>query len=56
MPNQPKSPIIAGRVPAELKAWVEHHAKDTGRTVTDVLADALQRYRKRVERAAERQR
>jgi hypothetical protein len=47
MPNQPKSPIIAGRVSAELKAWVEHHAKDTGRTMTDVLTEALDRYRKR---------
>jgi hypothetical protein len=43
-PNQPKSPI-AGRVPAELKAWVERHARDTGQTITDVLTDALERQR-----------
>lgn len=52
MPNQPKSPIIAGRVPADLKTWVEEHAKDTGQTVTAILATALDRYRKSAERSA----
>jgi hypothetical protein len=52
MPNQPKSPIIAGRVPAELKRWVEDHAESTGRTITDILVTALQRYKKSVERSA----
>lgn len=55
MPNQPKSPIIAGRVPADLKAWVEGHAKDTGQTMTAILTTALERYRKTAERAAKGQ-
>jgi hypothetical protein len=52
VPNQPKSPIIAGRVPADLKEWVEQHATDTDQTVTVILAAALERYRQDAESAA----
>lgn len=52
VPNQPKSPIIAGRVSVGLKTWVVEHAESTGQTVTDVLVTALERYRKSAERTA----
>ena len=52
MPNQPKSPILAGRVDPDLKAWVVAHAKRTGCTVTDVLVAAVTRYREQMEGGA----
>lgn len=47
MPNQPKTPIRNIRVDDELWDAVKKKAAEQGRTVTDVIREALRRYVKR---------
>ena len=44
MPNSPKTPTRTIRVSAELWGAVKEKAKIEGRTVTDVIIEALKAY------------
>ena len=44
MPNQPKTPITAIRVPVELKARVQAKVARENETLTDVVVRALEEY------------
>jgi predicted DNA-binding protein len=35
----------AFRLPPDLKSWLERHAEETGRTMTDIVVSALERER-----------
>jgi hypothetical protein len=43
-PNQPKTPMLAVRVPRELQDAARERARERGETVTDVIVRALKRY------------
>lgn len=47
VPNQPKTPTRAIRVPDELWRAAKDIARDRGETLSDVLRDALVEYVKR---------
>lgn len=49
MPNQPRSPILGVRLPADLKAWVTEHAKRLGTSPSDYVRDLITRDRATVE-------
>lgn len=44
MPNQPKTPMLAIRVPRDLQDAVKARAQERGETVTDALIRAMRRY------------
>ncbi|MBF4571163.1 CopG family transcriptional regulator [Herbiconiux sp. VKM Ac-1786] len=44
MPNQPKTPKRGFRIPTDLYEAAQAKAADEGRTVSDVVRDALTRY------------
>jgi len=44
MPNQPKTPITAVRIPVDLKASVQKKAAREGKTLSRVINDALREY------------
>jgi hypothetical protein len=49
-PSQSRHGVHAGSqakfwLPPDLKDWLKQHAADTGRTMTDVVVDALERER-----------
>ncbi|MFB2583033.1 ribbon-helix-helix protein, CopG family [Herbiconiux sp. P15] len=44
MPNQPKTPLRAFRIPDEIYDVLKAKAADEGRTVTDVVREALREY------------
>jgi predicted HicB family RNase H-like nuclease len=44
VPNRPKTPQTPFRIPAELKQAAQAKARAEGRTLTDVVLDALTRY------------
>ena len=44
MPNKPKTPISGFRIPQELKDAAAKKATEEGRTLTDVVLEALRRY------------
>lgn len=43
-PNQPATPISSFRIPADVKNAAAAKAKDEGRTLTDVIVEALREY------------
>lgn len=47
VPNQPRTPMRAVRVPDELWLKAQAVAKERGETVSDVIRDALTTYVKR---------
>jgi predicted HicB family RNase H-like nuclease len=47
MPNQPATKVSAFRIPLDLKAAAAAKAKSEGKTLTDVIVEALTRYVKR---------
>lgn len=47
MPSQHKHPPIAFRPPEGDRLWLTGHAKQTGRPVNAILAQALSEYRQR---------
>ncbi|WP_166785661.1 MULTISPECIES: hypothetical protein [Cryobacterium] len=44
MPNQPKTPITATRIPEELKAAAKAKAAERGETLTAVIVRGLEEY------------
>lgn len=44
VPNQPKTPISSFRIPLEIKQAAAAKAATEGRTLTDVVVDALVEY------------
>lgn len=42
------------RVPQDLKRWLAHRAIDEGRDMGQIVTEALETYRQRVERRAKR--
>lgn len=44
MPNQPKTPMRSFRIPDDLYEAAQRKARDEGRTVTDVVREALETY------------
>lgn len=44
VPNQPKTPLRAFRIPDEIYDLLKAKAADEGRTVTDVVREALREY------------
>lgn len=44
VPNQPKTPMRGFRIPTDLYKAAQAKAASEGRTVTDVVRDALARY------------
>ncbi len=44
VPNQPKTPMRGFRIPTDLYLAAKGKAETEGRTVTDVVRDALRRY------------
>ena len=44
VPNQPKTPLRAFRIPDEIYNVLKAKAADEGRTVTDVVREALRAY------------
>lgn len=44
MPNKPKTPVSTFRIPLDLKAQAAAAAEAEGRTLTDVVVEALERY------------
>lgn len=44
MPNQPKTPITAVRIPSELKAAAKAKAEREGETLTAVIVRSLEEY------------
>lgn len=44
MPNKPKTPGSTFRIPADLKAAAAARAASEGKTLTDVINEALKRY------------
>jgi predicted DNA-binding protein len=47
MPNQPKTPMRSFRISDELYDYLAALAKTQGRTVTDVVREALETYVKK---------
>lgn len=47
MPNKPKTPVTGFRIPPDLKTEAADKAAREGRTLTDVVLDALRRYVRR---------
>lgn len=47
MPNQPATPVTTFRIPLDLKARAAAAAAAEGRTLTDVVVEALERYAKK---------
>lgn len=46
VPNKPKTPTSTFRIPVELKAAAQERAEAEGKTLTDVVVDALTKYAK----------
>lgn len=44
VPNQPKTPVTNFRIPLALKAKAQRKAEGQGRTLTDVVVEALEEY------------
>ena len=44
MPNKPRTPVSTFRIPTDLKAEAAAAAGAEGRTLTDVVVEALERY------------
>jgi predicted DNA-binding protein len=44
VPNQPKTPLRAFRIPDEIYDVLKAKAADEGRTVTDVVREAFREY------------
>lgn len=44
MPNQPKTPLRAFRIPEKLYAEAKAKAEAEGRSLSDVVRDLLERY------------
>lgn len=47
VPNKPRTPITGFRIPEDLKAKAVAKAEAEGKTLTDVVVAALERYVKR---------
>lgn len=47
VPNKPKTPVSGFRIPEELKAKAVTKAEAEGKTLTDVVVAALERYVRR---------
>lgn len=47
MPNKPKTPVSGFRIPTDLKAKAAEKAERDGKTLTDIVVEALTRYVKR---------
>lgn len=47
VPNKPKTPITGFRIPPDLKAAAAEKAAREGKTLTDVVVAALERYVRR---------
>lgn len=47
VPNKPKTPITGFRIPEDLKARCVDKAKAEGKTLTDIVVEALKRYDRR---------
>lgn len=43
-PNKPKTPISSFRIPEDVKAKAAERAAAEGKTLTDVIVEALKRY------------
>jgi len=50
MPDRHKRHPITLRLPEGDRAWLEEHARETGRPVRAILADALAAYRRALAR------
>lgn len=46
VPNKPKTPTSTFRIPVELKTAAQERAEAEGKTLTDVVVDALSKYAK----------
>ena len=46
VPNKPKTPTSTFRIPVELKTAAQKRAEAEGKTLTDVVVDALTKYAK----------
>jgi predicted DNA-binding protein len=46
-PNAHKLSQTAFRLPADLRAWLQGQAEREGRTMTEIVTDALEAYRDR---------
>lgn len=46
VPNKPKTPTSTFRIPTELKTAAQERAEAEGKTLTDVVVDALTKYAK----------
>lgn len=46
VPNKPKTPTSTFRIPLELKTAAQDRAEAEGKTLTDVVVDALTKYAK----------
>jgi len=44
MPNKPKTPVSTFRIPLDVKAKAAERAEAEGKTVTDVVIEALTKY------------
>jgi predicted HicB family RNase H-like nuclease len=44
VPNKPKTPVTNFRIPQDLKRAAAERAAGEGRTLTDVIVEALERY------------
>lgn len=47
VPNKPRTPVTGFRIPEDLKARCTAKAKAEGKTLTDVVIEALERYDRR---------
>lgn len=47
VPNKPKTPVTNFRIPEDLKRAAVEKAQAEGKTLTDVVVEALSRYVKR---------
>lgn len=47
VPNKPKTPVSGFRIPLDLKARCVEKAEAEGKTLTDVVIEALKRYDRR---------
>jgi predicted HicB family RNase H-like nuclease len=46
VPNKPRTPTSTFRIPVELKTAAQERAEAEGKTLTDVVVDALTKYAK----------
>lgn len=46
VPNKPKTPISGFRIPEDVKAAAVERASAEGKTLTDIVVEALRRYGK----------